>query len=180
MPNNITNKLEIKGDITTINKIIGNEDEIFSFEIVVPMPKEKEKDWYNWRWDNWGTKWDAYEICDITRQENFAQLVFYTAWSPPKKWLEKVMQKYPELDYILYWIDEDFPYSGKITNYSSETYKHDDPYAKKFVKKHFPHFYFYKTKYCDDSDDSEDTNYDDNDDNDNLYKLELKTNNIIL
>ena len=96
MPNHITNKLEIKGDINIINKIIGNNDCEFSFAIVVPIPKKEENNWYNWNLDNFGTKWDAYEISEIIRENDFARLSFHTAWSPPKKWLDTVMKKFPE------------------------------------------------------------------------------------
>lgn len=173
MPNHITNKLEIKGDINIINKIIGDNDCEFSFGIVVPMPKKEENNWYNWSLANWGTKWDAYEISEITRGNNFAKLSFQTAWSPPKKWLDIVMIKFPELEYVLYWSDEDFPSSGKITNDDNGYYSHDDPYAKKFVKEHFPDFYACVMEYCEEEEEDKDHIND-------LNKIELKTDNITL
>lgn len=42
-------------------------------------PEEyKLTDWYRWNIDNWGTKWNAYDV-EIYEDT----IVFYTAWAPP-------------------------------------------------------------------------------------------------
>jgi hypothetical protein len=50
----------------------------------VPMPAELLKDeaWYNWRLENWGTKWDVDgEVTDAGK--GWISLSFSSAWSPP-------------------------------------------------------------------------------------------------
>ena len=58
---------------------------------------------------------------------------------------------FPELKFIIYWADEDFPSSGKITaqngKMKSEKYQYEDTRALKFVKKYFPYIYELDIKY---------------------------------
>jgi hypothetical protein len=137
MPNHISNRLFLKdtsksGEI--INKITG---ENFSFLNTVPRPIEEENDWYKWNCNNWGTKWDCYEVHLVEQKDNYAIIEFQTAWSPPTKWLKHIKIMFPNLKYKLVWSDEDFPSSGKITDNIDVYYSHDDEHAIKFVKKHF-------------------------------------------
>ena len=42
--------------------------------------------WYNWRLQNWGTKWDCYEVdIDDSELEYGFEVTFDTAWSPPEE-----------------------------------------------------------------------------------------------
>lgn len=66
-------------------------------------------DGYNWNIANWGTKWDIYHQ-EITREritwngDEQISLCFDTAWNPPFRWFEKVVQAFPELEFEMsYW-----------------------------------------------------------------------------
>lgn len=88
--------------------IVKDQEEIFNMDIPI---EEKKKikfvyatwnylkygfvGWYDWRMENWGTKWNA---CDSS------EFTFQTAWSTPYEWLEKLAKK---CDFILLFADED-------------------------------------------------------------------------
>lgn len=50
-------------------------------------------DSYDWYVENWGTKWNAYEV---TPSEDFTHAFFETAWSPPIDWLKTLAVKVEE------------------------------------------------------------------------------------
>lgn len=67
---------------------------------------EKEygcRDWYDWSCNNWGTKWNAYDQFS----SDFGKISFDTAWSTPFPVIQKLAQKYPELDFEVEFADED-------------------------------------------------------------------------
>ena len=63
--------------------------------------------WYRWSIENWGTKWNSYEIEYI----NDNQVTFQTAWEFPKPIIQKLSELYPELTIIAEYYDEDFGYN---------------------------------------------------------------------
>lgn len=60
--------------------------------------------WYEWCNASWGTKWNAYEV----RRVSDTVIRFQTAWSMPGKWLEKLVEKFPDACIGIRWADEDF------------------------------------------------------------------------
>ena len=60
--------------------------------------------WYEWRVENWGTKWGAY---DIVAEEGSNKIRFDTAWSVPAPWLTKLAAKFPEVEFKIVYADED-------------------------------------------------------------------------
>lgn len=60
------------------------------------------KDWYDWSVENWGTKWNAY---DIDAEDDY--ISFLTAWSAPIPIYLKLVEMFPEVDFELSWADED-------------------------------------------------------------------------
>lgn len=68
--------------------------------------------WYEWCNANWGTKWNAYTVKRISD----TVITFQTAWSMPAKWLEKLVEKFPNETITIQWADEDFGHNvGAIT-----------------------------------------------------------------
>ena len=110
---------------------------IFDFNSILPMPqelegtssppREKDKkltielkkkfghgDWYSWREENWGTKWNTNpkwsscitekiiipddSISKIKYKDIFKLIyVFRTAWSPPEPVIKEAAKKFPKL-----------------------------------------------------------------------------------
>lgn len=89
--------------------------------------------WYDWCWDNWGTKWNSFD--NTRHDENTIQ--FDTAWSAPVKVMLKLSEMYPDETIEHWWADEDTGNNtghqvykggsviegGNHTNNSSEAYE---------------------------------------------------------
>ena len=53
--------------------------------------------WYDWRVQNWDTKWDAYDVqVDGGYDDDEITVEFNTAWSPPEAICEALREQYPE------------------------------------------------------------------------------------
>ena len=130
MPNWCSNEVTIDGTKEDIAKFIEEcftdfkGTPVLDFNKVMPEPDyDKPKkdgthnngvqtelssvmpDWWNWRNDNWGTKWNlvpnsegnlsGYDFVDSG--EDYIQLEFETAWSPPNGIYNEIWAKYPDL-----------------------------------------------------------------------------------
>ena len=63
--------------------------------------------WYSWCVENWGTKWNAYGDIEVDRKdEDFVEIRFETAWSPPVPVYATLAEKFPDLNIAAYWSDE--------------------------------------------------------------------------
>ena len=62
--------------------------------------------WYNWRVQNWGTKWDCYSLeIDDTDMPHGFEVNFETAWSPPEEVCYAIKEQYDDLS-ISWFYDE--------------------------------------------------------------------------
>ena len=77
------------------------------FDSILPTPSEylDNGNWYDWRVNKWGTKWDAVECYQIDRGHNDVKFTFLTAYSPPIEWLEYVAEMFPNI-WIMLEYDE--------------------------------------------------------------------------
>jgi len=103
MPNWVMNDLRISGEIEEVLLFIeeNKTDDKFMFSTLVPEP-ENNDDWYNWRVNNWGTKWDIDGNVDVQKvADDCFRLYFTTAWEPPIAWLKSVIKNYPQLNFEL-------------------------------------------------------------------------------
>jgi hypothetical protein len=73
------------------------------FEKTVSELKEKYgyTDWYDWRVDNWGTKWDAAESYILDDEDKFLNIEYNTAWGPNIEWVRFAAKVYPSLKFKL-------------------------------------------------------------------------------
>ena len=71
-----------------------------------PSTGKQDDRWYNWRCQNWGTKWDAYsmEIDEVDMPNGF-EVNFETAWSPPEEVCYAIKEQYDDLS-ISWFYDE--------------------------------------------------------------------------
>lgn len=118
MPNWCNNHVIIEGKKDEILELIdiaskgNNEDNVknvFSFDNVFPTPEEALKDnndgWYQWRINNWGTKWDIEQHADMLSDVESGgvdgnmvfELYYETAWSPAVAFWENVAKKFSSL-----------------------------------------------------------------------------------
>ena len=61
--------------------------------------------WYDWRVQNWDTKWDAYDLEVIDDDEDQLEVRFNTAWSPPEAICERIREDYPDVS-VSWFYDE--------------------------------------------------------------------------
>ena len=152
MPNHVTNKITFIGNqehINTILNMIKGEKEWIDFNKIVPMPDDiylgdlgpeerklyGNRNWYDWRIVNWGTKWNAYNTI-IDKENNTIE--FDTAWSCPFEVLHHLAFMCWEYGVIFEgkWADEDmgcnvgtfntndgFFYENCVENDSCEAYE---------------------------------------------------------
>jgi hypothetical protein len=99
------NDLRISGDTEEILRFIEDNktDGEFCFKTLFPEPEyANPEDWYEWRLQNWGTKWDVDGDVDVNKlDDDLYRLYFTTAWSPPIHWFETVIKNYPALKFEL-------------------------------------------------------------------------------
>jgi len=126
MPNHTDNKVILShADSKMIDDIynVMNTDDTELLNHLIPMPKELEgtsgfdengvTGWYEWRLQNWGTKWDIYDAhCDRI-DANTLQLYFNTAWSPPIPVFDKLVDMGFEV--TARYLDEGWMYIGEYT-----------------------------------------------------------------
>jgi hypothetical protein len=104
----------------------------FSFEAQMPTPPETKvrenvvrlkecatddlnkivfPSWYTWRVDNWGTKWDCYDVEDWVDNK----IRYFTAWSPASNFFLHVSAQYPNLTFHHQFSDEGGLFIGEQT-----------------------------------------------------------------
>ena len=119
-------KAEVKRLRNFIKRVVTDKDgaqiEIpFSFQNVIPMPAELEgtrspvenpdsdenktlrakygfDNWYDWRWEHWGTKWDACDVEDESEGDDLT-IKFDTAWSFPAPVAVELSKLFPTLTF---------------------------------------------------------------------------------
>jgi hypothetical protein len=132
MPNHCNNQLTLASGEDILNvlnpylklkgeDIIGYQEYKFDFNKIIPEP-EPEVDWYSWRVENWGTKWDGYDGRFNDDQTTFT---FNTAWSPPLPVIKKLAEITGQT-FILGYIEEGMFFCGKYT--AGRDFDHDEFY----------------------------------------------------
>lgn len=123
MPNHCQNKLTLEngGDILNVlnpylNKFMNlykftDNCYEFDFQKIIPMDKKllKGEDLYNWRVENWGTKWNGY---DGRISEDGSAFTFDTAWAPPIPIIKK-LAKLTGQTFVLQYIEEGMFFCGQ-------------------------------------------------------------------
>ena len=61
--------------------------------------------WYDWRVQNWDTKWDAYDVEILDDDPEQLEVGFNTAWSPPEAICNKIREDYPDVS-VSWFYDE--------------------------------------------------------------------------
>lgn len=127
MPNWTTNIVKLEGserDIQSIKELIFSVDEngkrFFDFNNVIPMPPEylETDQWYDWRCENWGTKWNSDETFIFNETSTELGLSFNTAWCHPDKVLGKLNDMFPNVDFF-HEAQHEGGFGGHIAEYDS-------------------------------------------------------------
>ena len=90
------------------------ENEKFLHELKVKALEEKYgyTDWYNWRVNKWGTKWDVCESQIYQDDEANFMVMFDSAWAPPVMWLEHIAPQFPDLKFKMAYSEPGMAFCG--------------------------------------------------------------------
>ena len=59
--------------------------------------------WYDWRVQNWDTKWDCYDVVVTDEDPECTEIEFNTAWSPPEAICTELREQYPDLSFSWFY-----------------------------------------------------------------------------
>ena len=123
-----------KKEVSRIADLIHEEEKrpeylLFDFNRIIPAPAfirmsggvgSRDADyysgrhWYEWCKANWGTKWGAYNLSKITREPEWLDFYFDTAWNPPKPIYETLATWFRELAFRIEYIGEGGEFWGVL------------------------------------------------------------------
>lgn len=160
-----------KDEVDKINKKdyliyqIGEKDDVYSFKglksinslssysfsaFIPPDLNTFERGWYDWRIENWGTKWDA-GIEAAEESPGSLSYQFDTAWSPPTPVIECMIKTYPGLVFKFKYVEEGPSYAGIMEGFGGsvtlDKYVQDN--VNEFLMKEFG-YVFYACPNCGD------------------------------
>ena len=102
MPNYVRNILRINGEnVQALHDFVSSPYSVFDFNKIIPEP-ENYADWYRWRVENWGTKWNVVdaEIID----DGF---IYETAWAASLPVIKKFSELFPKIKFNMTCSNED-------------------------------------------------------------------------
>ena len=139
MPNWCSNRVEIYGydddeQLRAFKELVTSKECPFDFNKIVPMPKALEEttkgsghvpseelikkygydNWYDWRIDNWGTKWELAEDVQVSDDGEYIQYDFETAWAPPEGIYHAIKEKFPDLEVTWFYDEPGMQFAGYL------------------------------------------------------------------
>lgn len=92
------------------------------------------KDWYDWRNQNWGTKWDM-EVFSI--EKNYIE--FQVPWSLPEPLLRALFEKFPKVEFSGKFAEDQIGYlSGEFESVDGELIiYYDDSFSNEAYERYF-------------------------------------------
>lgn len=131
MPNHVYNTMTVTGTpeaIKAFKEKARHEDREFSYWNFITPPQEAidsgeyegthgweggeskgntPNNWYNFNRREWGTKWDAYEVCtDFVLEDSEFQVQWVSAWGEPMPVFVAMVEQHPELEFDFSWQEE--------------------------------------------------------------------------
>ena len=95
-----------RGEIGEKPVMVINEDRPFLNGLRFKSTDRQDDRWYNWRCQNWGTKWDCYDVdIDDSDMPHGFQVTFDTAWSPPEEICSAIRDQFDDLS-VSWFFDE--------------------------------------------------------------------------
>ena len=95
-----------RGEVGEKPVMIIDEESPFRNGLRFKSSDKQDDRWYNWRCQNWGTKWDCYSLeIDDTDMPHGFQVTFETAWSPPEEVCYAIRDQFDDLS-VSWFYDE--------------------------------------------------------------------------
>jgi hypothetical protein len=97
-----------------IDHVYSDKYEMFDKFITTPADLLAGEGWWQWRIDNWGTKWNP-SVRDFERldTENKVVLSLDTAWAPPIEFFDKFSQLYPTANIQIIYYEPGMNFCGR-------------------------------------------------------------------
>ena len=70
--------------------------------------------WYDWRLQNWDTKWDCYDVVVTDDDPDQFEVEFNTAWSPPEAICNELREQYPDLAVSWFYDEPGMEFAGYL------------------------------------------------------------------
>ena len=130
MPNWCGNKLDVFGpqkELNRFRKIAKASDSELSFNNFIPMPDalnkttfpSNEDNWYDWRYANWGIKWDV--VAEVAyKKSNTIEYIFDSPWGPPIRAIEKISKEFSKLRFELEYSEPGMSFCGQFKCFDGE------------------------------------------------------------
>ena len=87
----------------------------------LPMPDgtfqstdRRDDRWYDWRLENWDTKWDAYDVVVTDDDPECLEIEFNTAWSPPEAICHKIREDFPDIAISWFYDEPGMEFAGYL------------------------------------------------------------------
>lgn len=125
MPNHCYNRLTVTTDnrgllIQMRDAALMHDEELLEF--LCPFTEETNYEYdYDWCVENWGTKWDVFDVEVMSLVDDTLELTFSTAWSPPTEALQHGAERYG-FDFFLTYKEYGMMFTGLATPDTDETY----------------------------------------------------------
>jgi hypothetical protein len=135
MANNCTNYITVSGDPELMKYFYESYTtpaiHDFDFNLITQEPTKEEFndmgiDWYYWRVEHWGNKWNAesYGYPDV--EKDYYHIGFDTAWSPCEPISKKLIQLCPGLEIQHVYYEPGEGYAGEIFSIENGQYEQID------------------------------------------------------
>lgn len=100
---------------TSINNVNPTKEDLkLKKQYATNKKKYGAENWYDWCCNNWGTKWDVYEIQEWDCHKDVSSICFQSAWSPITPVIEKLSEKFKSLNFTLKYADEGGGFLGYV------------------------------------------------------------------
>jgi hypothetical protein len=107
-----------------------------SFEKIKPTPSEllDSHGWYDWRVENWGTKWDldeqeqkdvAAHLALLMGSKCELSVAFMTAWAPPCQAIAALSAMFPNDKFVLRYVEFGMGFAGTARISNGESIEED-------------------------------------------------------
>ena len=101
-----------KGELPVKREIKSPDGSVAHITYDFPDGKNDDR-WYDWSYNNWGTKWDASNL-ESEVEDEYAEFEFETAWAPASGIYEKIREDYPDVSISWFFDEPGMEYAGYL------------------------------------------------------------------
>jgi len=113
--------MEISADRCKLVIIVGIHKDLFNTNLDEARIAQQNRitygytDWYDWAVSEWGTKWNAGDVTQGHVGANGFVIYFDTAWAPPVPVIEALIDRFPDAEIKLTYMEPGVGFAGELT-----------------------------------------------------------------